>query len=188
MLTSGHRYQQISLKNFGQGGTMTTGNPKDYVTPEVKANIGKEGPAFTLPELLDRSTLRRFAQATQDRNPLYSDEEAARKSRYGGLIVPPAHLAPGAGPAGPRELAIRSGAMPQVEIPGMSRAVFGGNEIEYFRPVYLGDALTSRTRITYIQQRQGRSGPMVITAYETVYTNQRNDLVAISHQTRIRLP
>ena len=168
---------------------MTTESPETYVTPEVKANIGKECEPFTWPEPLDRSALRRFVQASHDENPLYSDQAAAEKSRYGALITPPFYLA--RGPFGfpqadPEHNQVA--AAPQVEIPGMSRRVNGGNETEYFLPVYLGDTLTSRTRVADIYQRQGRSGPLVVVVNETAYTNQRGELATISRQMRIHMP
>ncbi len=168
---------------------MTAENPQVYVTPQVKANIGRKGSPFTWPEPLDRSTLRRFIQATQDQNPIYSDEEAARESRYGGLTAPPFYLVRppfGFKEADPEHR--QAGSAPQVVIPGMTRGMNGGNEVEYFRPVYLGDTLTSQTRIADIYERQGRSGPMVFVVTETAYTNQRGELVAIARQTGIRMP
>lgn len=39
--------------------------------------------------LVERGAVRKFAEAIGDPNPLYVDEEAARRSRYGALISPP---------------------------------------------------------------------------------------------------
>ncbi len=39
--------------------------------------------------LIERGAVRKFAEAIGDPNPLYVDEEAAKKSRYAGLIAPP---------------------------------------------------------------------------------------------------
>lgn len=39
--------------------------------------------------LIERGAVRRFAEAIGDPHPLYVDEEAAKKSRYAGLIAPP---------------------------------------------------------------------------------------------------
>ena len=39
--------------------------------------------------LVERGAVRKFAEAIGDPNPLYVDEEAAKKSRYAGLIAPP---------------------------------------------------------------------------------------------------
>lgn len=172
---------------------------KNYVTPEVKANIGKEGLPATWIEPLDRSSLRRYVMGTQDRNPLYSDEELAKKSRYGGLIAPPFYLAGLALAFGQRLTEVvgeereggpghaRPGGTPAVRIEGLARGVNGGNETEWFRPVHLGDTLTWKSRIADIFQRTGRTGPLVMTVTETEYRNQRGELVALSRQTGIRM-
>lgn len=39
--------------------------------------------------LVERGAVRKFAEAIGDPNPLYVDEEAAKRSRYGALITPP---------------------------------------------------------------------------------------------------
>ena len=39
--------------------------------------------------VVEREAVRKFAEAIDDPNPLYVDEEAAKASRYGGLIAPP---------------------------------------------------------------------------------------------------
>lgn len=49
--------------------------------------IGKEIP--TKPCTLTREAIQKFAEATEDHNPLYFDEEYAKKSQFGGLIAPP---------------------------------------------------------------------------------------------------
>lgn len=39
--------------------------------------------------LVERGAVRKFAEAIGDPNPLYADEETAKRSRYNGLIAPP---------------------------------------------------------------------------------------------------
>jgi 3-hydroxybutyryl-CoA dehydratase len=43
----------------------------------------------TIPVILTKEAIQRFARAIGDLNPLYFDEEYAKKSPYGGLIAPP---------------------------------------------------------------------------------------------------
>jgi len=178
---------------------MTTENkdePRTYVTEEVKAQIGKEGPPSTWPEGLERSTLRRYVNATEDQNPLYRDEEHAKNSRYGGLIAPPFWLASHPLATGQRVTEVLHmrredgplpGSTPRVQIEGLNRGVNGGSEIEWFRPVYLDDLLTYKSRIGRFEQRMGRNGPMVISYTETEFRNQRGELVAIMTGSGIRM-
>ena len=44
---------------------------QNYLTPEMLSQIGKEGEETIWPEPLDKSSLRRFIQATRDDNPFY---------------------------------------------------------------------------------------------------------------------
>lgn len=46
-------------------------------------------PRKTLPVTLTQEDIQRFARAIGDLNPLYFDEDYARKSPFGGLIAPP---------------------------------------------------------------------------------------------------
>ena len=60
------------------------------VTPEMKASIGIRSEPVTWE--VEKGEIVRFASAIGDPNPLYSDEAAARRGRYGGIIAPPTFL------------------------------------------------------------------------------------------------
>ena len=57
-----------------------------YVTDEVRALIGVEGPRFTAPAPLGADELRRFVQAAMEENPVHWDADAARAGRYGEVV------------------------------------------------------------------------------------------------------
>jgi hydroxyacyl-ACP dehydratase HTD2-like protein with hotdog domain len=61
----------------------------------------------------------------------------------------------------------------------------GGNRFEILEPVYVGDVLRTTERLVAIDERAGRSGPLVITTTETEYRNQDGSLVARYRQTII---
>ena len=52
--------------------------------------IGKSSPFHAPHDIVTKSDVRHWCEVMQDPNPLYSDEEFAKKSKYGGLIAPPA--------------------------------------------------------------------------------------------------
>jgi acyl dehydratase len=81
------------------------------------------------------------------------------------------------------------GSTPSVRIdaPELTRGVNGGSEIEWFRPVYLGDQLTYKSRVADISQRMGSRGPLIVSVTETEFRNQRGELVAIMKGTGIRM-
>lgn len=156
------------------------------VTDEVKAQIGKETDWWTYPEPVERGAIRRFAEAIMAPNPLYTDQEYAQKSRFGTLIAPPTFVI--MPPRGGFKITGPTEGFPKVEIPGIRRGVNAGNEVEFFRPVRLGDVISQKTRVVDIYEREGRSGPLAIVVYETIFKNQDNQLMAISRQRFLRMP
>lgn len=143
------------------------------VTDEVRAHIGTRGEPRVYE--IERGAIRRFAEAIGDPNPLFNDEAAARDTRFGGMIAPPTFCR-----------SLGSG-IPQIklDLPGF-RALDGGSEWEYFRPIRPGDRITVQSRIADIRETAGRLGPMVFIAVETSYTNQFDQLCVTQRSTVIR--
>ena len=59
------------------------------ITGDMRAAINVESEPFVNP--VEIGAIAKFARAIGDSNPLFTDEEAARNSRYGGVIAPPLH-------------------------------------------------------------------------------------------------
>ncbi len=148
--------------------------PPSFLTEEMRQQaIGLEGPPVTTE--IEKGAIIKFAQAIEDDNPIFNDEEAARKSQYGGLIAPPTFL--------------RSVRSSRREVPfdiPFNNALDGGSDWEYFEPVRPGDLITAVSRITDMQERSGRMGVMIITTTVTTYTNQFGQVVATQSTTGIR--
>ncbi|MBI2916887.1 MAG: MaoC family dehydratase N-terminal domain-containing protein [Chloroflexi bacterium] len=143
------------------------------VTETVRKFIGAKSEAVTMD--IEEGHIRRFADAIQDPNPLYHDRVAARASRYGGIIAPPAFLR-----------AIRM-VLPKVDLNlPLTRLLDGGSDWEYYHPVRAGDTITAVTRLADIREREGRAGKMVFVIHETTYTNQLRQVVARQRSTMIR--
>jgi len=70
------------------------GYASDAELARVRAKIGQKVTISEPPYLTEatRDSIRHWAHATGDRNPLYLDEAYARASRYGTLIAPPCQL------------------------------------------------------------------------------------------------
>ena len=64
-------------------------NDETYITPEMKATIGREGEPNDSTMEATLSEHRRFVQAIMDEDPIYYDEEYAKKTRYGTIVCPP---------------------------------------------------------------------------------------------------
>ncbi len=142
------------------------------ITPEMRAAIGVESEPYT--NDVEKGAILKFARAIGDTNPIYSDDEAARQSRYGGLIAPPTFFR-----------LFRSGPM-KVDVKSpYSANLDGGSEWEYYEPVRPGDRITVTTKISNIFERAGRLGNMLFIQRETRYVNQFDATVAIQRTTGI---
>ena len=150
---------------------MTTQSP--FLTEEMRQKaIGIEGKPSVLE--VEKGAIKRFAAAVGDPNPLWNDEAAARKGRYGGIVAPPTFL---------RSVGLERPQFP-FEIP-FNRLLDGGSEWEYFEPIRAGDRITALARIVDVSERSGRLGTMIFNVTEATYTNQFNEVVATQRNTLI---
>ena len=147
--------------------------PTSFLTEEMRQQaIGLEGPPVTIE--VEKGSIIKFAQAIEDDNPVFNDEEAARKSSYGGLIAPPTFL---------RSVRSARADLP-FDLPFDAR-LDGGSEWEYFEPVRPGDRITAVSRFADITERTGRLGLMIITSVVTTYRNHFDQVVATQTSTSI---
>jgi acyl dehydratase len=142
---------------------------------EALKQVGKAGEARTYD--VERGAIRRFAEAIEDRNPLFNDEHAARTTRFGGMIAPPTFCRSMGSP------------IPDVRISALGqsfRGLDGGSEWEYFKPIRPGDRITVQTKLVDLRESEGRLGPMIFITMETTYTNQFGELCVTQRSTGIR--
>ena len=137
------------------------------LTDELKSKIGMEWEPIT--HEIEKGMIKKFAQAIEDPNPLWQDEEYARKSRYGGLIAPPGFI-----------YAIDSEELIKymVSLNPYDHLLNGGTEAEYYQPITPGDVITVTIKIGDIHEREGKTGSKVFVTFESVYKNQKHELVA----------
>ena len=116
-------------------------------------------------------------------NPLYYDEEYASGTRYGGIIAPPTLVC--------ETLQYMVGVVDET---GGAAGRFGlpvgmeiraANDYEFFQPIRPEDVLTAHWKVTNVREKQGRSGTLYFLEYDITYTNQRNELLAVNHETMI---
>ena len=151
------------------------------ITLEIRAMLGQE---LYIPgkEVIDRTAIRRYAQAISDPNPLYVDEEFARKSACGGLIAPPTFIFDVSHDTF-AEVGEDGRDLSRVTIQGLN-AVRGGNEYQFFEPARPGDIINRRRKITDIYKKKGkRAGMILFVVYETSYTNQKDRLLGVCRET-----
>ena len=64
----------------------------EQLQARIEPFLGKTGPTRWSARPIERSAVWNFCEAVEDANPVYWDEEAAAKSRFGRLIAPPQAL------------------------------------------------------------------------------------------------
>ena len=118
---------------------------------------------------VEKGHIRRFAQAVGDPNPLWQDEKYASKTRYGGIIAPPLFLI---------DVGLVKFVDRLVEMCPDKANINGGIDIEFYRPMKVGDTITTVAKLFEVKQRTGKSGVMLFLTVEVTYTNQKGELVA----------
>ena len=145
---------------------------ESVITPEMREAVGVESEPAT--HEIEKGAIVRFARAIGDDNPLFTDEEAARGTRYGGLIAPPTFL---------RSL---ESSPPTLPFPSPYPDVLdGGSEWEYFEPVRPGDRITVTARVVDLAEKTGSLGNMLFVRVESRYANQAARPVALQRGTYI---
>jgi hypothetical protein len=160
----------------------------DYLTPEVRALIGREAPPVAATHPVEASEVRRFHHATMDAAPRYWDPDDPGARRAGGVVAPPAFpvhamrraaAAPDplddedAGGLGGFGRALRPG-LPPLDLP-LTRLLNGGYEYELFRYARIGERIVCRSRYKDIYQRDGSSGPLVFVVLEDDYATDAGE-------------
>ncbi len=149
---------------------------ESLITEEMRKAIGMESEPQVF--VFERGALQRYLEAVGDTNPLWLDEGYARKHGWARCPIPPNWLVTViAGAGGGRIRPPRS--------PSLTRSAAGGDVLDIYQPVYLGDTITSVARVADIQQHNRRSGPMVTTIQETIYKNQHGEVVAKDSSTSL---
>ena len=131
---------------------------------------------------VERGAIRRYADAVDDQNPLYWDEEYARNSSHGSIIAPPGFFGwPtkwARGSTFPVFSEVMTELLAGLAEAGYSQTIDGSIEYEFFCPVRGGDTLSASSVIKDIKEREDKTGKAVFVIMETTYTNQNSDLVA----------
>lgn len=130
--------------------------------------IGHAFPAYAVE--VERGRLRFFAKAIGERNPVYTDESAARAAGYRSLPVPPTFL-----------FSLENEVPdPFAYLTGMGvdlrRILHGEQSFTYHAAACAGDILTFEPRIANIYEKKG--GALEFIVRETTVTGSAGALVA----------
>lgn len=162
---------------------------------------GMTCPPTTAAMPLEADTLRRFAQAIMDSDPTYFDPKHAATTKFGAIVAPPlypvhAFRRPAGTPDPLDALAENHDAdgtqgsmgvgfgLPNVEMP-YRRLLNGGNEIEFYRALRVGEKAVAHPRYVDVTLKQGKSGNLLLVVIETKFTTEAGELLLINKQTLI---
>jgi len=158
-----------------------------YITPEIRGLIGRKGPVRPAAEPLSHDQLRRFNQAAMEPEIPSPADAPPEKPETAPPLWPLHAFVRGDDEPDPfdvlrqdPELDGTYGAgetgLPPVDLP-LARILNGGVSAEFFAQAEVGDVVHAQSEYTDIAEREGRSGPMVIVAITTTYTNQHGRLL-----------
>jgi acyl dehydratase len=122
-----------------------------------------------------RDSIRHYAWGLGDDNPLYSDPEYAKSTRWGGIIAPPTFM---------------YGVFDAVIAPGLPdiQWIYSGTDWFFYEPARRNDEITAHGEYVDAKELSGsRVAKMLVQTGEVTYTNQHGRRVAraLSHTFRI---
>lgn len=128
------------------------------------------------PFKVTREMILGFCQATGETNPRHTDEDAARKAGHSALVAPPTFCT------------VFSGRLthPDIKLNFGRTSFHAGQAIEPLAPIQAGDTLTASLRLKEVYPKTGRTGTMVFSVWEAVFTNQRGEQVAVMRESSVR--
>jgi acyl dehydratase len=107
-----------------------------------------------------------FAELSGDDNPIHTDEEYAKRSAFGRRIAHGALI-----------FSISTGLAMRMTPPNEALVAFLGiDSLRFTRPVFLGDSVRLRTRVTEKQERDPKRG---VVTFENTVLNQRDQTVLV---------
>ncbi|MBI2910775.1 MAG: MaoC family dehydratase N-terminal domain-containing protein [Chloroflexi bacterium] len=139
----------------------------------ARENIGREWGPHTL--TIDIHWLRHVVEATEDPNPLWTDERFARNTSWGGIIMPPWAVCSLQG-------RFRIRLRPVLDLGWGTGSVNAGVQYQIVGPIRPGDEITCRYRLIDVFSKQGRTAPLVFIRFEQQMINQRGETVLIGRQ------
>ncbi len=145
--------------------------------------LGKETAVTTGRYPVEYDPIRRHCHMVEDTNPLFLDPDYARQTRHGGVIAPPVMVDYFAGNGAWPRVQEAPRLMQQVPTRG-DRLINLNQTMEFYKPVKVGDRISTRMRIADVYEKGIRLDPRAVwIVMETLMTNQDGELVAVVRNT-----
>ena len=152
---------------------------------KLKETIGQEI-VLQAPDEMGRSSLRQYALAIGDFNPLYSDREFAQAHGLSDVMAPPTLICD-TWQYVDSDMDDRGGLVGRGPI-GDLEGLRAGNEYEFFQPIHPDDVISAHWTVKDVYEKTGRSGSLVFQVIETTFYNQTGDLLARNTETMFYRP
>jgi hypothetical protein len=140
------------------------------------------------PDPVNMPMIRHWAAAFEDANPIYTDADAAARSRFGEIVAPPLMLQTWtmatpkitgmAERGGSPVEGSRAGVIDLLDAHGFVGTLASNSEFEIARYLKLGDEISATTVLESVSpQKQTRIGPGHFIQWVTTYTDAAGEVV-----------
>jgi hypothetical protein len=154
----------------------------------MRAMVGQPfGPPAVAPDPVNQPMIRHWAAALEDQNPVYTDADVARRSRFGGIVAPPLMLQTWTMPTAKISgIAERGGAptegalnpLTPLDEAGFIATLATNSEFEIVRYLRLSETITSTMVMESISDRKNtRLGPGHFITWVTTYRDEAGEVV-----------
>ena len=122
---------------------------------------------------VEKGSIRKFAEAIGETNPIYFEEAAARAAGYRSVVAPPTF---------PTTLRAGSDLREGLLLSPGKHLLQAEQSFEYARPIVAGDKLTVRSKVVEVSQRQTPSGLTDVVVIEDEGRDETQEVVYRSRQ------
>ena len=148
---------------------------ESLINDSARSAIGQSQPPITVE--VSRREIQKYSLATQQAQQKYLDGDEAPPMFLFGLLRP---LTP-IDELGPDGIA-RDASLPDLPL---KRVMAGGIEMIWSRPIRPGDVLTATKTLSGIEEKQGKTGPLIFLHYELNVVDVDGKPVVKERSTRI---
>lgn len=143
----------------------------ESVLQEALDMVGKDlVPPLTFE--VEKGAIRKLAEAVGDPNPLYTDAEYAKKSKYGSNIAPLLMVTTMGAPE------LQAALMTKIPVGPKKNGIVKGFDVEFSQPLKAGDEITVSCKIDNISGKESKMGFMINITTVREFTNQKGEVIA----------
>ncbi len=148
----------------------------DEMLEEAKSVLGIILRRHSKSLIVTEDLIRHFSFRIGDDNPLYTDPEYGKGTRWGGMIAPPTFLY------------LVDSTIVAPKLRGV-QWIYSGTDWEWYKVVRPGDRISALVRyVDAVEKRGSHAGRMINQIGEILYRNQNDEIVAKAYGKTMRVP